>query len=566
MSRPGAIPWIRCRSRRDATIGPLADRPCHAPIQEALRADHRPDRRVQRRAPGQRPARSSSPRTTSRRSSPSTSGTTSAPSTSSRARPASPTSSSTSCSRAAEHVAKAEHIALVQAAGGTMNGTTWLDRTNYFETLPSHQLELGPVAGGRPDGDPARRPEPGEPRQPARGRQEREALVVRQPAVRLVAGEAPGAPLSRGAPVPPLDDRLDGGPRRRVARGRERVLPDLLRARTTRSCRSSATSTRRPVRASAERYFGGIPANPAIPPLGDLSLPPTLGGESPRDRPRPGPAAAHLRRLPGAGLRRPAARRARRRRPDPRRRQGQPAPPPPGPRGADRPGRRPVHARASSAARRSAPAGRPSGRASRSSASRRRSTRSSSGSPSSRSATTSWRGPSRSSRPTSSAPCSGSRSAPIACRCTRRCSTTRASSTGCWPLPGGHGRRRSSRSPRRRFRPDNRLVLTYLPEAPPADSDAVDAEAARGRRRGGGGMTAGRPARRAGRRRAADAGHAASVRLPGRRDRRARQRADRPRRRPARSAAGLGQPRAADRRGRRAAQPPAARRCSRRVP
>ena len=41
------------------------------------------------------------------------------------------------------HVAKAEHIALIQAAGGTMNGTTWLDRTNYFETLPSHQLDLG---------------------------------------------------------------------------------------------------------------------------------------------------------------------------------------------------------------------------------------------------------------------------------------------------------------------------------------------------------------------------------------------------------------------------------------
>jgi predicted Zn-dependent peptidase len=40
------------------------------------------------------------------------------------------------------HVAKAEHIALVQAAGGTMNGTTWLDRTNYFETLPSNQLDL----------------------------------------------------------------------------------------------------------------------------------------------------------------------------------------------------------------------------------------------------------------------------------------------------------------------------------------------------------------------------------------------------------------------------------------
>jgi predicted Zn-dependent peptidase len=40
------------------------------------------------------------------------------------------------------HVGKAEHIALVQAAGGTMNGTTWLDRTNFFETMPSNQLAL----------------------------------------------------------------------------------------------------------------------------------------------------------------------------------------------------------------------------------------------------------------------------------------------------------------------------------------------------------------------------------------------------------------------------------------
>src|SRR5476649_2235679 len=41
-----------------------------------------------------------------------------------------------------EHVGANEHFELVQRAGGTMNGTTWLDRTNYFETLPSHQLEL----------------------------------------------------------------------------------------------------------------------------------------------------------------------------------------------------------------------------------------------------------------------------------------------------------------------------------------------------------------------------------------------------------------------------------------
>jgi zinc protease len=40
------------------------------------------------------------------------------------------------------HVAKGEHFDLVQGAGGTLNATTWLDRTNYFETMPSHELEL----------------------------------------------------------------------------------------------------------------------------------------------------------------------------------------------------------------------------------------------------------------------------------------------------------------------------------------------------------------------------------------------------------------------------------------
>jgi predicted Zn-dependent peptidase len=39
-------------------------------------------------------------------------------------------------------VEKGEHFSLVQAAGGTLNASTWLDRTNYFETLPGHELEL----------------------------------------------------------------------------------------------------------------------------------------------------------------------------------------------------------------------------------------------------------------------------------------------------------------------------------------------------------------------------------------------------------------------------------------
>ena len=40
-----------------------------------------------------------------------------------------------------ENVADEEHFKIVSDAGGTLNGTTNQDRTNYFETLPSNQLE-----------------------------------------------------------------------------------------------------------------------------------------------------------------------------------------------------------------------------------------------------------------------------------------------------------------------------------------------------------------------------------------------------------------------------------------
>lgn len=40
------------------------------------------------------------------------------------------------------NVSSNEHFELIQRAGGTLNGSTWLDRTNYYETVPSNQLEL----------------------------------------------------------------------------------------------------------------------------------------------------------------------------------------------------------------------------------------------------------------------------------------------------------------------------------------------------------------------------------------------------------------------------------------
>lgn len=40
------------------------------------------------------------------------------------------------------NVPKNRHFDLIEQAGGSLNASTWFDRTNYYETLPSHHLEL----------------------------------------------------------------------------------------------------------------------------------------------------------------------------------------------------------------------------------------------------------------------------------------------------------------------------------------------------------------------------------------------------------------------------------------
>ena len=40
------------------------------------------------------------------------------------------------------HVPSGQHIGLLQAAGASVNATTWFDRTNYFEALPTGGLDL----------------------------------------------------------------------------------------------------------------------------------------------------------------------------------------------------------------------------------------------------------------------------------------------------------------------------------------------------------------------------------------------------------------------------------------
>jgi len=41
-----------------------------------------------------------------------------------------------------EHIPTHDHFRLIQQIGGVANGSTWFDRTNYYETVPAHQLDL----------------------------------------------------------------------------------------------------------------------------------------------------------------------------------------------------------------------------------------------------------------------------------------------------------------------------------------------------------------------------------------------------------------------------------------
>jgi predicted Zn-dependent peptidase len=176
------------------------------------------------------------------------------------------------------HVAKAEHIALIQAAGGTMNGTTWLDRTNYFETLPSHQLELalwleadrmGTLldALSQENLDNQREVVKNEKRWSYDNRPYgtwNEKLQAH-----LFPPEHPYHHPTIGSmedlDAASLDDVKDFfrtwyAPNNAVLAVVGDVEPDRVREWT-------------------RRYFGGIPANPDLPALPDLSLPATLGGE-----------------------------------------------------------------------------------------------------------------------------------------------------------------------------------------------------------------------------------------------------------------------------------------------
>src|SRR5712691_7262218 len=177
------------------------------------------------------------------------------------------------------NVGKTEHMAYVQSAGGTMNGSTWLDRTNYYETLPSHQVELalwleadrlGTLldALSQENLDNQREVVKNEKRQSYDNRPygswNEKLLATLFPPDHPYHHPTIGSMADLDAAS--LDDvkaffRLHHAPNNAVVTVVGDVEPVQIRAWT-------------------ERYFGRIPANPNLPVhLPDMSLSPTLGGE-----------------------------------------------------------------------------------------------------------------------------------------------------------------------------------------------------------------------------------------------------------------------------------------------
>jgi predicted Zn-dependent peptidase len=176
------------------------------------------------------------------------------------------------------NVSKAEHMSLVQSAGGTMNGSTWLDRTNYYETLPSHQAELALWleadrmatlldALNQENLDNQREVVKNEKRWSYDNRPYGSWYEKIQG--HLYPPDHPYHHTTIGSmedlDAASIEDvsaffRTYYAPNNAVLSVVGDVDPDDIRRWT-------------------ERYFGGIPANPDIPQLGDLSLPPILGAE-----------------------------------------------------------------------------------------------------------------------------------------------------------------------------------------------------------------------------------------------------------------------------------------------
>ena len=176
------------------------------------------------------------------------------------------------------NVGKAEHFALVQGAGGTLNGTTWLDRTNYFETLPSHELELALwLEADRMGTLPEALSQENLDNQRAVVKNEKRWSYDNRPYgswnEKMFGSLFPEGHPYHHTTIGSMAD-LDAA-----------SLEDVIAFFRTYYAPNNAVVTvvgdcdRAQVRAWADRYFGPIQPNPSIPPPPDGSLPEVIGEE-----------------------------------------------------------------------------------------------------------------------------------------------------------------------------------------------------------------------------------------------------------------------------------------------
>jgi zinc protease len=178
-----------------------------------------------------------------------------------------------------EHVPEMAHFALIEQAGGSLNGSTWLDRTNYFETLPAHYLELGLWLESDRLGWllPAMTQEKLDNQRDV-VKNERRWRVDNQPYgdwdERLQAMMYP--------PDHPYHHSVIGSMEDLDAASMEDIEQFFRTYYAPNNAVLSLVGDFEPDRARdlVERYFGPIPSGPAVPPIpGRTELPPTLGGE-----------------------------------------------------------------------------------------------------------------------------------------------------------------------------------------------------------------------------------------------------------------------------------------------
>ena len=175
------------------------------------------------------------------------------------------------------NVGSNEHFELVQRAGGTLNGSTWLDRTNYYETVPSNQLELAIWLEANRMGYllPAM----------TQAKLDTQRDVVQNERRWSMDNQPYGTwwerlPAMCYPPEHPFNHSLIGSMADLDAASLEDIAHFFSTYYTPDNAVLSIAGDFEPaeVRTMIERHFGAIPRGSGKPPLPDMSLPATFGG------------------------------------------------------------------------------------------------------------------------------------------------------------------------------------------------------------------------------------------------------------------------------------------------